>query len=79
MAVQRFEKRNYEAIEFSPDGWGDPIEGPDGERTYESTSETASVTVKFASDRGDQSHSPCKVGSKVTVHTNGTVSIKQIT
>lgn len=79
MAVQRFEKQNYDAIEFSADGWGEPTTDADGARTYTSTSDTSSLVVKFRPPRAEQTHGVCKTGSKVTRHKDGSVTIEQRT
>lgn len=79
MAVQRFEKQNYDALEFSADGWSAPDVGADGARTYTSTSDTATLKVKFRPPRADQTHDPCKAGSKVTRNADGSVTIEERT
>lgn len=79
MAIQRFEKQNYDALEFSADGWSAPVAGADGERTYTSTSDSATLVVKFRPPRSEQTHNPCKTGSTVTRHKDGSVSVSQIT
>lgn len=78
MAVKRDEKQNYDDLDFSEGGWGEPTTAPDGTRTYTSTSDTATLKVHFRPPREFQLHDPCKTGSTVKRHPDGSVEIAQI-
>ena len=78
MATAYYEKRAYNAIGFSPDGWDKGPPAADGSRTYTSTSDSASCEVKFESGT-TQPHATMKTGSTVKVNKDGTVEITEMT
>lgn len=71
-----YEKDDYRAIGMSPGDWV-KVTNSDGSRTYTSTSDTASASVKFSGQHPDQNHEVMKIGSTITRHKDGSVEITE--
>ena len=76
MAVTHYEKTNYDAVEMA--GFDDPVtDAETGARTYAVTTDGASIEVRFRPPRENQTHTGLKAGSKVVIHKDGSVEIRQ--